>query len=145
MSESLVKDCMHEGVIACSPEAGLEEVAAIMRERGISAVLVMKDDLAVGLISQTDLINAAFIQPYMRYWRGMTARHLMSSPVVSVRPETPLAEAVALLRARRIRRLVVTELLPAGERPLGILSLTDIASLPGFGTAPAMAADRGTA
>ncbi len=127
MSEPLVRDWMHEGVISCDPEASIEEVAAIMHERRISAVVVVSEGLAVGLISQTDLLNATFVQPYMRYWRGLTARHLMTSPVVCIAPTAPLAAAVEILRERRIHRLVVTESTSAGERPLGILSLTDIA------------------
>ena len=125
MSELRVSACMHPGVISCAPEASLEEVAAIMRERRISAVVVMKDGAAVGVISQTDLVNAAFIQPYLRYWRGMEARHLMTSPVISVRPDTALAAALELLHSRQIHRLVVTEPGPNGDRPVGILSLTD--------------------
>jgi crotonyl-CoA carboxylase/reductase len=127
MTDSTVRDWMHEGVISCSPDAGLEEVATIMREQRISAVVVMKEGAAVGIISQTDLVNAAFVQPYLRYWRGMAARHLMTSPIVSVPVDAPLAHAVEVLRTRRIHRVVVTESTPAGERPVGILSLTDIA------------------
>jgi CBS domain-containing protein len=127
MTEPTVRDGMHEGLISCSPDAGLEEVAGIMREQGISAVVVMKEGEAVGIISQTDLVNAAFVQPYMRYWRGMAARHLMTSPVVSVPSDAPLARALELLESRRIHRLVVTESTDAGERPIGVLSLGDIA------------------
>lgn len=127
MHEQLVRDVMHEGVISCAPDASLEEVATLMRDRGISALVVVKDGVAEGLISQTDLVNAAFVQPYLRYWRGMAARHLMTSPVVSVHPDTRLADAVDVLKSRRIHRLVVTEPAGAGECPIGILSMGDIA------------------
>jgi CBS domain-containing protein len=134
MPELTVRDVMTEGVISCSPDAGLEDVAALMRERGISALVVVDGGVAAGVISQTDLVNAAFVQPYLRYWRGMTARHLMSAPVVAVRPDALLADAIELLRSRRIHRVVVTEPTPAGERPVGILSTTDIARLHGAPT-----------
>lgn len=127
MSERRVRDCMREGVIACAPETGLGEVARIMRDREISAVVVVDRGVAVGVISQTDLVNAAFVEPYMRFWRGVTARHVMTTPVVSIGPDAPLGAAIALLRARRIHRLVVTEPATHGERPVGILSLTDLA------------------
>jgi CBS domain-containing protein len=127
MTESTVREYMHAGVISCSPDAGLEEVAGIMREQRITAVVVVSDGVAVGIISQTDLVNAAFVQPYMRYWRGMAARHLMSSPVVCVPVDASLAHALEVLESRKIHRLVVTESMLAGERPVGILSLTDIA------------------
>lgn len=128
MVEPLVRDWMHEGVIVCAPEVPLAQVADAMKAHQISALVVVDTaGLAVGVISRTDLANASFVQPYMRYWRGMAARHLMSSPVISVAAETPIAEAVAVLRKRKIHRLVVTEPVPGGgERPIGILSLTDV-------------------
>ena len=127
MPDLTVRACMHEGVISCGPDTSLEEVAETMSTRGISALVVMEGKRAVGVISKTDLVNAAFVQPYMRHWPGMSARHLMTAPVISIGPDTPLADAVRLLEKRRIHRLVVTEPTAEGERPVGILSLTDVA------------------
>jgi CBS domain-containing protein len=126
MGDFSVAECMHAGVVSCGPDATLDEVAATMRGANVSAIVVVERGVAAGLISRTDLVNVAFVQPYVRYWRGMAARHFMSAPVVSVRPEARLSEALALLRARRIHRLVVTEPGPGGERPVGILSLSDV-------------------
>jgi len=126
MADLSVRECMHEGVVSCAPDATLDDVAATMRDANVSAIVVVQGGAAAGLISRTDLVNVAFVQPYVRYWRGMAARHLMTAPVVSVRPEAPLSEALEVLRKRRIHRLVVTEPGPAGERPVGILSLSDV-------------------
>ena len=122
-----VREWMHVGVITCTPETSAEDVAETMKLHDVSALVVADaEGYAVGLISRTDLVNATFVQPYLRHWRGLSARHLMSSPVVSVRAETPLAEAVHLIKERRIHRVVVT--VPEGtrERPIGILSVTDV-------------------
>jgi CBS domain-containing protein len=128
MRDARVRDWMHEGVIVCGPETPLPEVAQTMKAHQISALVVVDDrGRATGVISRTDLANASFVEPYMHHWRGMTARHLMTSPVMSVRADTLVAEALDLLRAKRIHRLVVTEPAPGGgERPIGILSLTDV-------------------
>jgi CBS domain-containing protein len=127
MSEPRVRDWMHVGVVGCRPETPVTEVARTMRAHHVSALVVTDAaGLAVGVISRTDLANVSFVETYLTHWRGMEARHLMTSPVVSVRPDTPVAEAIALLRARRIHRLVVTEPAERGERPVGILSMTDI-------------------
>jgi CBS domain-containing protein len=118
---------MHMGVINCRPDTPAGEVADTMRAHDVSALVVVDDGgYAVGVISRTDLMNATFVQPYLRHWRGMTARHLMSSPVISVGAETPIDEAITLIHERRIHRVVVTE--PEGdrERPIGILSVTDL-------------------
>jgi CBS domain-containing protein len=118
---------MHVGVITCGPDAPAAEVAERMKANDVSALVVVDaGGYAVGVISRTDLANAVFVQPYLRHWRGMTARHLMSSPVISVRAETPVKEAVALIHRRKIHRVVVTEPEGDGQRPIGILSVTDL-------------------
>jgi CBS domain-containing protein len=128
MAEELVRDYMHRGVVACGLDTPIQEVADAMRTHDISALVVVNDTGdAVGVISRTDLVNARFVEPYLKHWRGMTARHLMSTPVVSVSEMMPLAEAARLLRDRKIHRLVVTELTEGRERPIGILSVTDLA------------------
>jgi CBS domain-containing protein len=127
MPEVLVRDWMHEGVVTCRPDTGVAEVARTMRAHHISALVVVGDDgLAQGVISRTDLANVSFVEAYLAHWRGMEARHLMTTPVVSVRPDTQVSEAIDLLRKRRIHRLVVTEPAGTGERAVGILSMTDV-------------------
>ncbi len=118
---------MHRGVITCSLDTTFQAVADAMKARDISALVVVDEaGDAVGVVSRTDLVNARFVEPYLRHWRGLTAKHLMSSPVVSVSDTTPLAEATALLRDRKIHRLVVTEKHGTHEKPIGILSVTDL-------------------
>jgi CBS domain-containing protein len=127
MSEPLVRDWMHVGVVSCRPETPMIDVAKTMRAHHISALVVTDGEgAAVGVISRTDLANVSFVETYLSHWRGMEARHLMTSPVVAVSPGTPVAEAIELLRTRKIHRLVVTEPGERGERPVGILSMTDV-------------------
>jgi CBS domain-containing protein len=128
MSDTKVRDWMHRGVITCAPETTVAEVAASMDSHDISALVVVADDgKALGVISRTDLVNARFIQPYMKHWRGLSAHHLMSKPVISVSAETSVEEAVQLLHEKRIHRLVVVESSAGYARPVGILSVTDLA------------------
>jgi CBS domain-containing protein len=129
MSDRKVQDWMHRGVITCRPETPVVEVAAVMNSHDISALVVTNEKSdAVGVISRTDLVNARFIQPYMKHWRGLNAEHLMSKPVISVSANTSIDEAVQLLHEKRIHRLVVVEKLSGHVRPVGILSVTDLAS-----------------
>jgi CBS domain-containing protein len=119
---------MHPGVITCRPDTPVGQVAITRDEKDISALVVVDEaDNAIGVISRTDLVNARFIQPYLKHWRGMSAEHLMSKPVISVSPDTRIKEAVAVLQERRIHRLVVVEQHAGRVRPIGILSVTDLA------------------
>jgi CBS domain-containing protein len=119
---------MHRGVITCRPETPVAQVAEILDCNDISALVVVDETGdALGVISRTDLVNARFIQPYMKHWRGLNAEHLMSKPVISVTAHTTISEAVQLLNEKRIHRLVVVEKISGHVRPLGILSVTDLA------------------
>ncbi len=127
MADPTVRDWMHGGVYVCRPDTPWAEVADAMAAHDVSALVVVDDEgLAVGLISRTDLVNATFIEPYVEAWQGLGARHLMSSPVISVRPDWPATEAARLIHERRIHRVVVTEIEGTRERPIGILSVTDL-------------------
>jgi len=128
MDDPRVRDWMHRGVITCHPETPVAEVAATMEANDISALVVVSEqDAAVGVISRTDLINARFVQPYMKHWRGLNAEHLMTKPVISVLPDTTISEAVQMLNEKHIHRLVVVEKASGHSRPVGILSVTDLA------------------
>lgn len=128
MNPVTVGEWMHRGVITCRPETPVEEVAAAMETNDISALVVVRDSGdAIGVISRTDLVNARFIQPYMKHWRGLNAEHLMTKPVISVAADTTINEAVQLLNEKRIHRLVVIEKASGHVRPVGILSVTDLA------------------
>ena len=127
MAEELVKDWMHRGVITCSPETSIQAVADAMKAHDISALVVVDEaGDAIGVISRTDLINARFVEPYLKHWRGLTAKHLMSVPVISVSDTTPIAEAAAQLRDRKIHRLVVVERRGPHDKPIGVLSVSDL-------------------
>lgn len=128
MSEKLVRDWMHPGVITCRPDTSIQRVAETLDEKDISALVVVNENGdAVGVISRTDLVNARFIQPYLKHWPGMAAEHLMSKPVITVAPDESIAEAARMLHDRRIHRLVVVEERDGHRKPVGILSVTDLA------------------
>jgi CBS domain-containing protein len=123
-----VGEWMHRGVITCHLETSVADVAATMDTHDISALVVVNEGGdALGVISRTDLVNARFIQPYMKHWHGLNAEHLMSKPVISVAADTTIDEAVQRLNEKHIHRLVVVEKESGHLRPVGILSVTDLA------------------
>ena len=128
MGQVTARDWMHQGVITCRPDTPVNEVAETMDMKDISALVVVDGaGEPIGVISRTDLVNARFIQPYWKHWRGMTAEHLMSKPVISVAADTDIKAAVEMLHEKRIHRLVVVETVDNHKRPVGILSVTDLA------------------
>ena len=136
-SEKSVATWMHRGVVRCSPEPPVEEVAKTMDSEDISALVVTNEEgVAIGVISRTDLVNARFVQPYMKHWRGMTASHLMSQPVVSVTPDASVRQAARLMQEKNVHRVVVGVEEGGRLKPVGILSVTDLAKHASDATEP---------
>ena len=117
-----VRDLMHLGIISCTPDDSVGTVAKIMVDKEIHAVVVMDDQgQAVGVVSQTDMVLARQGRTPEQA-RTMLAREVMTPGCATCDADMLLSDAVSLLTARRMHRLVVTE----NEQPVGVISMTDV-------------------
>ena len=135
--KSCVRDVMATPVVAVKKTASFKEMIVRMRKARVSALPVVDDaGRVVGVVSEADLLNkeadlAAGPGPLASVLRfrdhekaaGVTAAQLMTSPPVTVGPDTPLAEAARLMRDRRVKRLPV---ISASGHLIGILSRADV-------------------
>ena len=122
--DPLVRDLMNHSVASCKRETPIPQVARHMRDQDVSAVVVVDaEGYMEGLISQTDL---ATLRAHDEYWQGLRAEHVMIKSVICVTPETPLSDALALILARKIHRVIVVEDCNKRSKPLGVLSLDDV-------------------
>lgn len=134
-------EIMTKDVVTVNPDTPVAEVAAAMGRRGISGLPVVDaENKVVGMISEKDFLarmGVAEPRNFMSLVAGCLktkgcvalpikkalARDLMSSPAVTVLPETSVRTIAATLTARGINRVAVTD--PAG-RLLGLVSRGDI-------------------
>jgi len=117
-----VRDLMHRGIISCTPDDTVGTVAKIMVDREIHAVVVMDGEgQAVGVVSQTDMVLARQGRTPDEA-RAMRAREVMTPGCATCDADMLLSDAVSLLTARRMHRLVVTE----NGQPVGVISMTDV-------------------
>lgn len=134
-------DIMTQPVITVTPDTPVDQVAQLLLDRQISAVPVVEDGRAIGIVSEGDLIRRIESGTTERtsWWlrwfapierladdyvkvHGLTARDVMSSPVIGVSPETPAPEIAELLESRRIKRVPVMD----GDRIVGIVSRANL-------------------
>ena len=117
-----VRDVMSRGVITCTFDTPLEEIANRMCAARAAAIVVV-DELGevAGIISRTDLARV-FVAP-KRNWR---AEDIMVANVITVVPDIPVQAAVHLMLDHKIHQLVLLHAKPARQRPVGILSMDDI-------------------
>jgi CBS domain-containing protein len=108
------------GVWTVGPEATVYEALALMAEMNIGAVLVIETGALVGVFSERDYARKVILMG--RSSRETTVGELMSHPVVSVNPETPIEACMALMTERHFRHLPIVE----EDRLIGIVSIGDI-------------------
>ena len=123
MSHKLVRDVMHRGVITCWADEPVVDVARRLREYAINAIFVLdQSGRAEGVISQTDLARA-----YMEDgWERRTADEIMTPEVVTISGDIPLDVAVQIMLDRHIHRLLIVQGGRTPNRPVGVLSLSDV-------------------
>ncbi|MBE0669415.1 MAG: CBS domain-containing protein [Anaerolineales bacterium] len=124
----LVKDLMHTGLITCKPTATLGQVAVLLNQHHVHALVVTdRDGRTLGLISDFDLMAGEWLssdEESLTVMRKLTAADLMSQPVDTVEGNTPLSEAASLIMEKKVSRLLVTE----NGKSVGIISLSDFVS-----------------
>lgn len=126
MHDKTVADLMSKRVSSCPKTTPIPEVARIMTEKDISAIVVVDEEgCLAGIISRTDL---AVLFGYEEMWPHLHAGQVMITEVSTVGPGERAVLAAQVLHQRKISRLVVTEPVESSgkERPVGILSITDI-------------------
>jgi len=109
-----VRDLIAGEVTRVAAEASLSHARDLMRVRGVRNLPVVDDGRLVGVLSDLDL-DAAWPSAATTLTFGEIAYQLsqvrvdsvMRRDVVTVRPETPVVEALRLLRERRDRALPV--------------------------------------
>ena len=120
-------DVMTTGVVTVTPETPVHDVAQILLDRRISAAPVVDaEGCLVGIISEGDLIRRPEMdtEPSRSWWlryisqteelaeefaktHGNKAEDVMTSGVITVEPETPLAQIAKVLEERHIKRVPV--------------------------------------
>ena len=121
MSEQ-VRDLMTGPPVMVEPGAPVVEVARLMRDEGLGAVLVEENGLPRALITDRDLTVRVLADG-----GDVTAKSVQvaySDPLISVAPDDDAAHAVQLMRANAVRRLPVID---DGGRAVGVVSLGDLA------------------
>jgi CBS domain-containing protein len=114
---------MTADVGTCRPYDGADKGAKVMWEQDCGAVPVVDQDRrVVAMLTDRDVCMAAFTQG--RPLSEIRVSSAMSRNLWTCRPDDDVAEAEAVMRANKVRRLPVVD---AEGKLAGILSLSDLA------------------
>lgn len=124
-----VSDWMSRGVLAVEAFDSIAVARQVMAKHRVNQLPVVEGEKLIGIVTDRDIrdayptsimINRA--KEIDKFAESYTVEEVMSYNVMSVRPQTPLATAVRLLRRHRIGSLPVVE----KEKLVGIITRSDI-------------------
>ncbi len=102
------------------PNASVLDAVQRMNDRRIGSLIVCERDVPVGIFTERDVLMrvvAVFADP-----RTTLVEVVMTRDLVTIAPDTSIAEAMALITHRRCRHLPVVE----GGRLIGLVSSGDL-------------------
>lgn len=115
----LVRELMTVGVATCPPQTPLEELARLMLEREVEAVVVLDDQgHAAGIVSQDELVRT-FAQGEID---GLTAGDIMDDGVPQIPPDIPLTAAAQIMQDYGRRALFLMHHAGGIEYPAAVIS-----------------------
>src|SRR5215210_5966691 len=117
----LIREIMTTDVDMVSPSTKITEAARNMRDMNVGSMPVVDRQELVGIITDRDIavrVTADGIDP-----DEVLVKEVMSTDVVTVRPDQTVDDAVKLMSQHQVRRLPVVE----NGKLVGILALGDVA------------------
>ena len=103
-----------------APEDSVFSALELMAEKNVGALVVLDGDRLAGIFSERDYARKIILLG--RASRDTAVREVMSERVVTVGPETTVADCMVAMTEHRIRHLPVVE----GERLVGVVSIGDV-------------------
>ena len=118
-SSILVQDIMTRALITVNLSTTALQVAKMMEQGGIGAVLVQGNGNPLGIVTDRDYAtrvaanNLDFDTPVEK---------IMSSPLITINHNEPISAAAERMTTKKIRKLAVTE----NGKVVGIITSTDL-------------------
>ncbi len=118
-SSLLVNDIMSKSLISVNPTTTVFQIAKMMEQGGIGAVLVKENEHLVGIITDRDFATkiAANSLPF-----DTPVEKIMSSPLVTINYDETISAAAERMTSKKIRKLAVTD----NGIIVGLITSTDI-------------------
>lgn len=117
---SQLLDSKGRAIHAIEPGASVIDAIRSMAQNHVGALVVMDGRQLAGIVSERDYARKVILLG--RSSSTTAVREIMSSPVVTLPPDSSVDDAMRLMTERRIRHLPVV----AGEQVLGVVSIGDL-------------------
>jgi CBS domain-containing protein len=107
-------------VIRIGPTLSVADAVKVLTTRRIGATVVTEGERLLGVMSERDVMRALAVNGPDAL--GMQVAEVMTAPVITIRLDDSVVDALGLMTQRRIRHLPVVD----GGELVGIVSIGDL-------------------
>ena len=127
MAHTFVKDVMISKVAVLDSSSMIKEAAKLMDDRNIGCVIVTKENLPVGIITERDFVRkiASKEKPL-----SSPLEEVMSFPLITIDPDETVWEAAESMKVNNIHKLPVIK----DNKILGIITTSDLVEICSVGS-----------
>jgi CBS domain-containing protein len=115
----LVEDIMTKAIISVTNETTVFQVAKMMEQGGIGAVLVKKNGHLSGIITDRDYATKIVAHNLPS---DTPVEQIMSSPLITINFDESISAAAERMTSKKIRKLAVTD----NGNIIGLITSTDL-------------------
>lgn len=116
------RDMMSRDLASVDADAGVEELARLMKEKDVGCIVVTEGEKPIGVVTDRDLVIRCLSGGSVQF-ENLAAHQLMNDSLVTIPEEADLFECIRQMRAAKVRRVLI---LDAAGRCVGVLSFGDI-------------------
>ena len=102
------------------PQASVLDALHLMAEKDIGALLIIEDELVVGIFSERDYARKVILQG--KASKDTPVEEIMTERVFYVQPDQSIEECMAVMTEKHVRHLPVLE----NGQLLGVISIGDV-------------------
>ena len=119
LSKILVRDIMSNSLISADPSTTVYQIAKLMEKGGVGAIIVKKDNIPAGIITDRDFAIKIASQ---KYSLDTPVHKVASYPLQTINANESILVAADLMSSKKIRKLAVVE----NNKVVGIITSTNL-------------------
>ena len=117
--KTFVKQIMNSFVVSVNSSVTATDVAKMMEDTGVGSVVVLENNLPVGIVTDRDFAIKITAHSYPI---DTPVRRIMSSPLISIDSNSDLWVASDLMSTRNVKKLPVID----DDKVVGMLTSSDL-------------------
>ena len=118
-----VREIMNRDVIGVDPDDTAEVAAQMMNRYDVGNLVVIRSKKAIGIVTEEDLVRKLVSKNLLP--EKVKIGDIMTSPLITVSPNTSLTSAMRIMLKNNIRRLPIVE----DRKLVGIITNKDLLSV----------------